>query len=466
MSITSFKKRRKSNMKKLSILLVVAMLATLFVLPVSAQSITWTSGFQVQNLSDTNTADILIYYYNQDGSQATGSPFADTIAASSSKTYFPIQAADGFNGSVVVESTEPVVAIANTLGNAPQYLAATESFSNGALEVNLPLIMKANAGYYTWFNVQNASASADAHVTVEYIPGSDGTAYTAPAVTIAPGAAATFDQHDLADIGAKFVGSAKVTSDQPIVATVMQVGETFKNMMGYNGFIAGAASTTVNMPLIMANNNGFYTGFQVQNAGTGPTDITIEFGANIAGTFAPADETATLLAGESKTFLQNTGQFTASVGKYVGSATITSSAEPVVAIVNQVKGGTTPLGTAYNGFDPTAATERTSAPLIMANNNGYYTGIQVMNVGGAAVDITVTYGPNLSGTYSPPAETATIDPGDSYNSIQNDGAWTGNKYVGSLVVTAPAGSQIVMIVNQVKGGTGGDTFMTYNGFNY
>jgi hypothetical protein len=451
-------------MKKFSIVLIVALLATLFVLPVSAQSITWTSGFQVQNLSDTNAADILIYYYNQDGSQATGSPFSDSIPASSSKTYFPIQAADGFNGSVVVESTEPVVAIANTLGNAPQYLAATESFSSGALEVNLPLIMRANAGYYTWFNVQNTSATANASVTVQYIPGSSGTAYTAPAVTIAPGAAATFNQRDLAALGTKFVGSAIVTSDQPVVATVMQVGETFKNMMGYNGFIAG--STTVNMPLIMANNNGFYTGFQVQNVGTASTDITVDYGANIAGAFAPANDTATLAAGASATFLQNTGQFGPAAGKYVGSATITTTGEPVVAIVNQVKGGTTPLGTAYNGFDPAAATERTSAPLIMANNNGYYTGIQVMNVGSAAVNVTVTYGPNLAGAYGPPVETATIQPGDSYNSIQNAGAWTGNKYVGSLVASAPAGSQIVMIVNQVKPGTGGDTFMTYDGFNY
>jgi hypothetical protein len=75
----------------------------------------------------------------------------------SSKTYYPIDAPEPFNGSVVIESTEPVVAIANTLGNNPQYLAATESFAMGAMEVNLPLIMKANAGYYTWFNVQNTS---------------------------------------------------------------------------------------------------------------------------------------------------------------------------------------------------------------------------------------------------------------------------------------------------------------------
>jgi hypothetical protein len=451
-------------MKKLSIVLVIALMATLFVLPVSAQSITWTSGFQVQNLG-TGTADILIYYYNQDGTQAAGSPFSDTIGAASSKTYYPIQAAEPFNGSVVIESTEPVVAIANTLGNTPQYMASTESFSGGETSVNLPLIMRGNSGYYTWFSVQNTSSTADAHVTVQFIAGSAGTGYTAPAVTIAPGAAATFDQHDLANIGTKFIGSAIVTSDQPVVATVMQVGETYKNMMGYNGFTAG--STTVNLPLVMANNKGYYTGFQVQNVGSSSTTITVDYGANIAGAFAPANETATLAAGESVTFLQNTGQFGASAGKYVGSATIsTSGGVPVVAIVNQVNLGGTPLGTAYDGFDPAAATEKVSAPLIMSNNSGYYTGIQVMNVGSAAASITVTYGPNLAGTFAPPAETATIQPGNSYNSIQNSGIWTGQKYVGSAVVTTSSGGQIAMIVNEIAPGLAGDSFMTYNGFNY
>lgn len=452
-------------MKKLSILAIVAMLAMLVVLPASAQGITWTSGFQVQNLSSSAAADILIYYYNQDGTLAIDPPPSDSIPAMSSKTYYPIHAAEPFNGSVVIESTEPVVAIANTLGNEPQYLAATESFAMGAMEVNLPLIMKANSGYYTWFNVQNTSMTDAAQVTVEYIPGSDGTAYTAPAVTIQPGASATFNQRDLANIGAKFVGSAKVTSTQPVVATVMQVGETFMNMLGYNGFTAG--SDTVSMPLIMANNNGYYTGFQVQNVGTAQTTITVDYGNNIAGTFDPVDEMATLDPGESATFLQNTGQFGPAAGQYVGSATITTdNNEPVVAIVNQVALGGTAVGTAYNGFNPGDATANVSAPLIMANNSGYYTGIQVQNVGAAAVDITVDYGPNIAGAFNPPDEMATIQPGDSYNSIQSSGGWTGNTYVGSLVVTAPAGSQIVMIVNEVLLGSGGDTFMTYNGFNY
>jgi hypothetical protein len=430
-----------------------------FVAPAAAQSITWTSGFQVQNLGGS-TATVLIEYYNQDGTQPIAG-VSDTIPALGSKTYYPIHAADGFNGSVVVLADQPVVAITNTLGNNPQYAASTESFSGGASSVKLPLIMRGNSGYYTWFNVQN-TGTADATLTVDYVPGSAGSADTQGPVVVKPGASHTFDQHDMTSLGATFIGSAVVNSDQPIVATVMQVGETYKNMMGYNGFTGG--SDAVSLPLIMSNNSGYYTGFQVQNIGTASTDITISYGTNIAGSFAPVDEVATLAANESMTFIQASGQFASET--YIGSATITSNGEPIVAIVNQVKLSGVALGTAYNGFNPAGATEKASAPLIMANNSGYYTGIQVMNVGGAPTDITVTYGPNSAGSFAPAAEYSTLAPGDSYNSIQNSGAWTGKTYVGSLTVEASAGGQIVMIVNQIWPAAPGDQFMTYDGFNY
>lgn len=442
-----------------SILIVGAIVVSLLVpMPVFAQSIQWTSGFQVQNLASSDAA-VVISYYNQDGTTAIPD-VSDTIPAMSSKTYYPIAAPSGFNGSVVISSNEELVAIANTLGDSPQYAASTESFSAGATSVKLPLLMRNNGGYYTWFNVQN-TGSADASVTVQYVAGSSGSDHTTSAVTIKPGAAATFDQHDLTSLGTTFVGSAVVSSTQPVVASVMQVGEIYKNMMGYNGFIGG--STQVNMPLIMANNSGFYTGFQVQNIGTMATPVTVTYGTNIGGTFAPAVETATLQPNESTTFLQNTGQW--ATPKYVGSATITAD-QPVVAIVNQVKVTGVALGTAYDGFDPDAATNKASAPLIMANNSGYYTGVQIMNVGDSTAPVTVTYAANIAGTYAPPVETTTLEPGDSYNSIQNAGSWTGNKYVGGLTAEAPDGAKIVMIVNQIWPAAPGDQFMTYNGFNY
>lgn len=445
-------------MKKLGVVLAVAILVSLLMIPAaSALAITWKSGFQVQNLSGS-AATIAIKYYKKDGTLAIDPPPTDSVPAMGSKTYYPIHAPDGFDGSVVIESGTPdLVAIANTLGNDPQYAASTESFSQGGEPFMLPLIMRNNGGYYTWFNVQNVGSSA-ASVYIEYIAGSSGSNFTSSPVSIPPNAAHTFDQHDLTQLGSPFVGSAVVHSDQDVVATVMQVGEIYMNMMGYNGFSGGA--TTVNLPLVMANNSGYYTGFQVQNVGTGSTTVNVVYGTNLGGSFAPTSESATLAPNESATFLQSGGQWT---DRYVGAATITAS-EPVVAICNQVTSSGVALGTAYNGFDPAGATDKVSAPLIMSDNSRWYTGFQVMNVGGSATSITCTYGPNLVGSYAPPAETASINAGDSYNSIQDGGSWA--KYVGSAVCQAGTGGKIVMIVNQIRKSPGGDEFMTYGGFNY
>jgi len=443
-------------MKRLAVLLALALLASVLVPAAAAQGITWTTGFQVQCLAST-AATTTITYYNQDGTVAASA--TDSVPAMGSKTYFPLSAvSDGFNGSVVISSDQPVVAIANTLGNYPQYGASTEGFTSGASSMSLPLIMRGNSGYYTWFNVQNVGTTA-ASVSVEYVAGSDGSDYSAAAVSIQPSAAHTFDQRDMTQLGTKFIGSAVVTSDQPVVATVMQVGETYKNLMGYNGFAAG--STSVSLPLVMANNSGYYTGFQVQNVGSSSTTVNITYGGNLAGSFAPSAESATLAPDESATFIQSGGQWTQ---PYVGSATLSAS-QDIVAIVNQVKLTGTVVGTAYNGFDPSAATDKVSGPLIMNANSGFYTGFQVMNVGSASTTITVAYGPNTAGSYAPAGETATLAAGNSYNSIQASN-WGSNKYVGSASVTAGSGGQIVMIVNQVNPGLAGDQFMTYGGFNY
>ena len=451
-------------MKRVRILAGV-ILVVAFLLPtlVSAQGsgITWNSGFQVQNLENAE-ASINIMYYNQDGTEAIPGGVGDTIPAMGSKTYYPIHPDGTFNGSVVISSDKQVAAIANLLASGGLSAgSATNSFSAGALTMNLPLIMRGNAGFNTWFNVQNTGTSST-HVTVTYYPGSDGNPGVTEEADIPAGAAATFDQEPNSALGDKFVGSALVTSDsEDVVATVEQVGTgDTKTLLGYNGFTVG--STMVVAPLIMANNAGFFTGVQVQNVGTTTANVTVTYGPNTAGTFTPTAESASIEAGASATFLQLGGQWTE---KYVGSATITNVEEqPLVAIVNQLLIGDLSFGTAYEGFDPTSATSNASAPLVMANNAGFFTGVQVQNVSGAdPCEVCVTYGPNTAGTFEPTPECADIAAGASHTFLQAGGQWT-EKYVGSAMITGD-GCNIVAIVNELNL-TLNDQFFTYNGFNF
>ncbi|HUF37324.1 MAG TPA: hypothetical protein VMN57_02265 [Anaerolineales bacterium] len=467
-------------MKKKLILLVAALVLALLVpAAVMAQSpggLAYTSGVQVVNL-DSTTASIGLTYYNQDGSVAT--TFPDTIAGNGSKTYFPIQADVGFNGSLVISSNKPITAIANTVTTDFKYGAATTSFSAGATTVNLPLIMCNNSGFNTWFNVQNTHPTENANITINYAPGVSGVGGSENA-SIPPGAAKTFNQatgsstKNCSTLGPTFIGSASVTSNHPVVATVMQLNTTsFATLLGYNGFIS-AGSTSVVVPLVMAQNSGFFSGIQIQNVDGSSTDVTIVYAPNqVANGFQPANETCNGLgAGDSCTLIQAGGQWTQT---YIGSATITGS-QNLVATVNQISLGNPnagPYGTSYEGFNPATATSNIATPLIMSNNSGYFTGIQVMNVGGGAcASVTIDYGPNSGGPFNPVNEVFSLGAGESHSVLQtgsppgNGGAntWGANKYIGSAQISAP-GCSIVATVNELAIKKG-DNFFTYIGYNH
>jgi len=429
-------------MKKTLILALV--LAMLLVGSVAGQGITYNTGFQVQNLG-TGTATITIIYYNQDGSVAASVP--DSIPAGGSKTYYPLTAVpDGFNGSVVISSDMPIAAIANELGNAGAYAASYAGFDAGATTINLPLIMRGNYGFNTWFNVQNAGTS-DAHVTVTYTPGSAGSGATQTA-TIKPGAAYTFDQSTFTALGSMFVGSAQVTSDQAIVATCNQVGPT--TLFAYDGFTPAQSATTLAFPLVNANNYGYKTGIQIMNIGSAATTVTISYTPSVAGT--ASTETKAIAAGASETFAYY--HFTA---RFVGSGAVTANtaSQNLVAVVNQLNSGAN-KGAAYGAFDPTAATDKISFPLIMAKNSGYYTGTTIQNVGTASTIVTITY----SGSSA--IDTRTLAPGESWPFNQND--TFASTYVGSATVTATGGVKIIGICNELKPSGTGDTFLVYEGF--
>jgi hypothetical protein len=462
--------------KKLLLLVAAIVLALLVPAAVMAQSpggLAYTSGVQVVNL-DSTTASVGLTYYNQDGSVAATA--VDTIGGNSSKTYFPIQAPVGFNGSLVVSSDKPITAIANTITTDFKYGAATTSFNSGATSVSLPLIMCNNSGFNTWFNVQNAGAST-ASITIDYEPGSAGVAGS-ESTTIEPGAAKTFDQaagsstKNCSTLGGTFIGSATISSNQPVVATVMQLGTGgFNILRGYTGFTG--SSSTVAPPLIMANNSGYYTGMQIQNVGGGATTATVDYGTNLVGGFAPANDTCSLDPGESCTLIQSGGQW--SGNSFVGSASVSAS-QNLDVIVNHVSlgfGNKGPFGTAYEGFNPASGTNGISAPLIMANNSGYYTGIQVMNVGGGACDVTIDYGPNTGGGFNPVNENFNVAAGQSKTIIQsgpaaNNGGsnnWGTSKYIGSAEVSGTGSCDLIAIVNEAAS-LNGDNFFTYIGYNH
>lgn len=471
-------------MKAFKVILATALLLAMMALAVPGANaqlgITWTTGFQVQNLS-SSVAAISITFYQQNGTALPA--FSSNIPANGSVTYATLNGTSGpsvptgFNGSAVISSDQQVAAILNVLGNTGSYGGSASGISSGANKVGLPLILKNNGGFETWCSIQNAGTAA-ASVTVAFAPRDavSGNAFTTAAVTVQPGASMTVDTSTISQLGTKFVGAGTVNSNQPMAAICNQTGlGASKNLLTYDGF--GAGSANVRLPLVQ-NGNGSATnlnssGISVQNIGTTATNITVTFSPNTRGTFQPAAITFNNVApGQTKTInTANATNNTSAPGfggniaalRYVGSGTVTNSAgQPLVAVVNQT--GATRAGSAYEGFNPANATTKVSLPLLMNANGGFSTAFQCQNVGTTSATITVKYGPNSKGTTVPPNFTQTIAAGAAGVPINQAVPLGTVRYVGSATVTS-VGAPIVCVANQLGGGAG-DQLLTYNGTNF
>lgn len=487
------------------VLSIVVMLAALLPIGAFAQTAVNGSSFQVQNLSETQVANIVITYYNPDGTVATTQN--DQVPAGGSATYFNGQggtkamaAPAGFRGSVVISSDQPIAAIVNLLA-AGSSGESYSGFASGGGTAQLPLIMRNNTNAFnesvsTTFSVQN-TGSTSTDVTVAYTPGEAGTAATEGPFTIAPGAARIFSQAGNTSLGSRFVGSAKVTASNSgsIAVTVQQ--ESATQLLSYSGFAAGGA--TIAAPLVMANNFGNFTSLNIQNSGATDASVTVTYTPNGVTTGETASQavcatppaaTFPLAAGASKVLIQ-AGFGPASAGfdpffascRYVGGATITATGGTVVAVVNQVS-QRNKNASSYEGFNVASATNTSKAPLVFANNYGLISSVQVQNVGSSSTTITLTYAPNTVGQDpgaaapcgTPTAKTnITLAAGASVTFLQSgagpasdgfDSQFATCRYVGSATVTAASPSdKIVAIVNQVNLSAGNDTLFTYNGFN-
>lgn len=419
------------------------------------QGITWTTGFRVQNLG-TATANVNVQLYNPDGSSA--GTINDTINASDGKTYFPVpNVPAGFQGSAVISADQQIAAILNISGNNFAYNESALGISQPSNTVRLPLIMRNNAGFSTWFAVQNAG-TAPASVTVQFSanPGA-GNNFTTSAQTIAPGASAIFDQATQSQLGNLFVGSAIVTGNQPLAVVVNQTGTgNLRQLLAYSGFASG--SSNVILPLVQQANAGFNTGISVQNSGTTTATVTVTYGPNLVPGGSPlANDTATLDPGRSAVFLKS------GAARYVGSATVTTGAgQEVVVVVNQFSSRS---GTAYEGINNASATDKVSLPLLMARNGGFDTGVQCRHLGSGNVTITLTYTPNTvpGSTFNPPPASQSVAAGTPFNVQQ--GLFP-DRYVGSGIVTTNPPTPVVCIVNQLNNTATDDRFLTYNGVNY
>jgi len=522
-------------MKKLATLVAVfalaLALAPIAVFAQAQQDTVQQSGIQIQNLS-TETANVSVRFVPGAGSSASTVTQNITVPGSGSRTLISFGAAGdpntflapaGFNGSVVLESDQPILALTNLTNSAFSITEGYPGFRQGANRVLVPLVLRNNpvagGNASTAISVQNTGTTA-INGTVTYFPGAAGASgQTDTFTSLAAGQSITFKQFAKTSLGDLFVGSAVVEANGPVAVAVTQEGAN--QLTSYAAFTGG--SHTIALPLVVSGNtaNNNFTGLQVQNAGDQPTNVTFTFTKNQATTpdfgrepcgnngvmtprtvsvdpgasftlltigFTANDVPGAPIEGQPGRRQSADGQFFTCL--YVGGATVTSSnGQPLVAIVNQASLVGTRSVSAYEGFTLAQATNDTRAPLVSSGNAGFFTGVQVQNTAtSGTTNFTITYSPNTAtgsnacggagGAMTPrtfplaagaAVTLLQLGLGGSFdpNNPALDPQFTNCIYVGSATVTGPAGSTLVAIINQSNIGPFArlDNLTTYNGFN-
>lgn len=439
----------------------------------AAASHTYSTGFQIQNLSST-TANVTMSFYAQGSSSSTPSAtFSTTVPGSQSVNYstLPDAVSAGFTGGAVISSDQKVAATVNIVVDGDVYFGdAYTGVSAGSTSVTLPLLFRESYGFNTFFNVQNTDTAAAA-VTVTY---SNGTTETS---TVQPGATARFDQSTNSALAlsgsAGFTGSAVVTADKNVAVTVAQVDTS--TLANYNGF-GDTSNLSPVFPLINSNNSGYVTGIPITNVGNASTDVTVTYTPGSQATYPknPASsctETQTIGAGETKYFaLYSQGPSTAQTvtstctkgGYFVGSGKVTTNtaSQPLVALVSQLNSAGKKSGI-YSAFNATTATSTVLFPIINDRFYGYNTGFTIVNVGTGTVNVVCSY---AGSSYQ---DTATLAPDGVLGTLQTNKLADKTNTSGTCVATATDGStpKIVGVINQLSVSASLDALFVSGGIN-
>lgn len=220
-----------------------------------------------------------------------------------------------FSGKVIATGNVAVVVnIWNTVGQFFSY----NGFKSGSTQAFVPVLMNNYFGFNTALTVQNLLSSSTT-VTVTYSTGQQ-------SVKTVAGSSAQLFYTPNEGVSAGFLGSAKVQAAPggSIVALVNESSNT-NRAASYNGFSSG--NTTARAPIVLKRYFGYSTSITCQNVGTSSTNITVNYsnGATQSANNVPANGT-TLFYQPNVAGLPDA---------FNGSATITSSSQGIVCVVNE-----------------------------------------------------------------------------------------------------------------------------------
>jgi hypothetical protein len=291
--------------------------------------------------------------------------------------------------------------------------------------------------FVTSITYQNLSGST-ANITFTFYT-EDSSSSVVNNQTLAGNAGSSLYVGNVAGLSSGFRGSAVMSADQPVLATMVQVPQstTVKNRPLSNGFSAGAPTVLVATAL-----KSFFDTtsiISIQNADSVAADVTVRFFPVGVATPLHTATVDNLPAGSAHYF--DLGTITELGGSFNGSVTIEAADDGGAALSGSVVATVMELSTAANGASAfegvTSGSSTVYMPSALCNYFGTGTAYAIQNTSNSAsADVTVTYSNGST-------QNASIPPGGK-NSFVTCNAGVGDGFLGSATITA-TGADIVGI---------------------
>jgi len=452
------------KIKLFTLLIILSFIFIVFTpIPVQAQaySTSFTTSITYQNVGDSATNGIIILFYATPSTTTPISVTRPNLNSGESSSIFIGNLSEvnsGFQGSAVLQADQPIVA---TLVQIPQNSSTvfvrplSNGFSTGGSTALIATVLKNYYGSNTKFSIQNIDSEQN-NVNIKFYNTSATLVYQINQ-SIEAGAAYYADTNKIAELGANFNGSVVATakradnSDGNIVGSALELDITLTGAKAFESVSSGA--TELFMPSALCDMyGGQRTSYAIQNTSlTSSTSVTVtyepgsyivtkEIGPGSKASFSACDTVPT---------------------HYIGSATITSTTTPVIAVGKAFGAG---LSTAFLGESTGAA--KLALPYVRwASDALYYSGskqrtnIAIQNVGDAEIpanSITITYTDPFghSGTHT---ITSPLAVGAKSNSKASDAGLTaygfnesGSGYGGGAIINCSAPNCELIAIGRVQ----------------
>jgi hypothetical protein len=330
--------------------------------------------------------------------------------------------------SAVVSCDQQVAAIANVSDTDSG--ASYGGITTPAATWYAPATYDNYYGYYSNIVVQNTTASP-INVTVDFFAAGGASPVDTQSATSVPAfASVSFEQQGRTNLANNVVYSARISATGNVAPVVnfYGSGSGAQQFYSYNPFASGV--TQMYAPVLFNNYYGFNTSLSVQNIGASSTTITVSYGTG-------QTQNATLSPNQSVEFYTPSVPGMPSGPAGITGATITSSGQPIVVLVNESSSSNN--AASYSGFSNGSTTVR--APSLFRRFFGYNSSITCQNIGGAAATMTLTYA-----GIGTPRTSPSIAPGGTYEFYQGNDALLSNGFSGAGTITSA--QPIVCVVNQ------------------